>query len=478
MREVAGIPGWQADTETVKTATVVSGKTSTAYFVNEELPGLRITKYDRQSREKLSGITFSIWRDGEYLGDYETDSSGEILLTDCQPGTYRVEEKQSDDAHITITTPQEVELKAGDGIKELVFFNDLKPGIHLTKVDSADLSKPIANARFRFEAVDGSWGPEEYTTSEDGTIDLSKLPVGAYVVTELECPGYVIDDAQRIIHLDPNENAEFVFTNSKLPSLTLTKTSSDGRPLAGVTFRLAKVEDGGHYLDRTTGPDGTITWEGLEPGVYSLVETATVSDHILDAQEHHVQLFPGKESTIDLENDRRPNLTVVKRDADSGAPIADTVFLVEAADGHSVDEIRTGPDGTATLENLLPGVYQISEKSVPSPYLMDAEPQLVTLYPNRDRTVYFENHKKPTLTVHKMDSITGSPIQGAKFQVWYGSNSTTTGELNDLGTYFTDERGEIVLEGLRDRSWSLPTVSPSRSPPPRRSTLRAGKANL
>ena len=461
VREISGIPGWQADTETVKTATVVSGETSTTYFVNQELPGLRITKYDRTSKEPLSDITFSIWRDGEYLGDYETDSSGEILLTDCQPGTYRAEEKQSDDAHITITTPQEVELKAGDGIKELVFFNDLKPGIHLTKVDSADLSKPIANARFRIEAVDGSWGPEEYTTSEDGTIDLSKLPVGAYVVTELECPGYVIDDAQRIIHLDPNENAEFVFTNSKLPSLTLTKTSSDGTPLAGVTFRLAKVEDGGHYLDRTTGPDGTITWEGLEPGVYSLVETATVSDHILDTREHHVQLFPGKDSTIDLENDRRPNLTVVKRDADSGEPVADTVFLVEAADGHSVDEIKTGPDGKAILENLLPGVYEISEKSVPSPYLMDAEPQLVTLYPNRDRTVYFENHKKPTLTVHKVDSITGSPIQGAKFQVWYGSNSTTTGELNDLGTYFTDERGEIVLEGLRDGWYKVTELEPA-----------------
>ena len=59
---------------------------------------------------------------------------------------------------------------------------------------------------------------------------------------------------------------------------------------------------------------------------------------------------------------------------------------MEAADGHSVDEIKTGADGTATLENLLPGVYQISEKSVPSPYLMDAEPQLVTLYPNRNHT--------------------------------------------------------------------------------------------
>ena len=105
VREISGIPGWQADTETVETATVVSGETSTAYFVNQELPGLRVVKYDRESREKLSGITFSIWRDGEFLGDYETDESGEILLTDCQPGTYRVSEKQSDDAHITVTTP-------------------------------------------------------------------------------------------------------------------------------------------------------------------------------------------------------------------------------------------------------------------------------------------------------------------------------------------------------------------------------------
>ena len=136
-------------------------------------------------------------------------------------------------------------LTTGMGIVERVFFNDRLPGIHLIKVDSADLYKPIANARFRFEAVDGSFGPVEYTTLEDGTIDLSKLPADtAYVVTELECPGYVIDDEQRIIHLDRNEQAQFVFTNSRLPSLYLYKTSTDNSPLTGVTYRLAKIEDG------------------------------------------------------------------------------------------------------------------------------------------------------------------------------------------------------------------------------------------
>lgn len=461
IRELSAPEGWERDPQTY-TTTVVAGDCVTYTLKNEALPGLKIIKYDRESHETMSGVTFRIWRDGELLGDYETDALGEILLTDCRPGTYRVQEVDTGDSgHLVDSTPQEIELSAGDGIKELYFFNDQKPGIWLVKVDSADPSKVIPNARFRIEAVDGSWGPAEFTTDQNGEIDLSELPTGAYVVTELDCPGYLIDEAQRIIHLEANQTARFVFTNSVKPSLHLIKLSSDGSRLAGVTFRIAKIEDGSRYLDRTTDENGEILISGLEPGVYSVKELDTTSDHISDPVERHVELFPGKTSTIILENDIRPNLTVVKRDADTGEPVPDTVFLVEAADGHSVDEIKTRADGTATLENLLPGVYQISEKSVPSPYLMDAEPQLVTLYPNRNHTVYFENHKKPTLTIQKVDSITGSPIQGAKFQLWYGSNGTDTGELNNLGIYFTDASGQIVLEGLRDGWYRVTELEPA-----------------
>ncbi len=461
IRELSAPEGWERDSQTY-TTTVVAGDCVTYTLKNEALPGLKIIKYDRESHETMPGVTFRIWREGELLGDYETDALGEILLTDCRPGTYRVQEVDTGDSgHLADSTPQEIELKAGDSIKELYFFNDQKPGIWLVKVDSANPSKVIPNAKFRIEAVDGSFGPAEFVTDQNGEIDLSELPTGAYVVTELDCPGYIIDEAQRIIQLEANQTARFVFTNSVQPSLHLIKLSADGSRLAGVTFRIAKIEDGSRYLDRTTDENGEILISGLEPGVYSVKELDTTSDHISDPVERHVELFPGKTSTIILENDIRPNLTVVKRDADTGEPVPDTVFLVEAADGHSVDEIKTGADGTATLENLLPGVYQISEKSVPSPYLMDAEPQLVTLYPNRNHTVYFENHKKPTLTIQKVDSITGSPIRGAKFQLWYGSNGTDTGELNNLGIYFTDASGQIVLEGLRDGWYRVTELEPA-----------------
>lgn len=460
IKEITAPSGWLKD-DTTYTASVATGETTTFALVNQELPGLRIIKYDRKNMVAMADVTFEIWRDGVSLGKFRTDEFGEILLTDVTPGTYRaVEVDTGSDGHILDTTPQEVELAAGDGIKELLFFNDVKPGLRLVKVDSTDPSRVIPNAVFEIKSVDGSYGPKEFTTDENGEIDLSKLPTGAYVVTEKACEGYIIDQAQRIIQLDPNEDAQFVFTNTIKPSLQIIKTSSDGSRLKNVSFRIAKIEDGTHYLDRTTNEQGEILIADLEPGVYSIKETATDSTHILDLREYHMELFPGKTSTLTVENQKRPNLIVYKHDADTGEPIANTVFEVRAADGHSVDQIKTDGEGKAELKNLLPGVYEITEKSVPSPYLLDAPSQLATLYPNRDHTVYFENHKKPSLTVKKVDSVTGDALQGAKFQVTYASNNTVSGEINDLGTFYTDENGQFQITGLRDGWYKVTELEP------------------
>ena len=460
IKEITAPSGWLKDDATY-TAAVATGETTTFSLVNKELPGLRIIKYDRKNMVAMANVTFEVFRDSVSLGKFRTDEFGEILLTDAAPGTYRaVEVDTGSDGHILDTTPQEVELSAGDGIKELLFFNDVKPGMRLIKVDSTDPSKVIPNAVFEIKSVAGDYGPQEFVTDQNGEIDLSKLPTGAYVVTEKACEGYIIDQAQRIIQLDANEDAQFVFTNTIKPSLQIIKTSSDGSRLKNVHFRIAKIEDGTHYLDRTTNEQGEILIADLEPGVYSVKETATDSSHILDLREYHMELFAGRTSTLTIENQKRPNLTVYKHDADTGEPIADTVFEVRAADGHSVDQIKTDSEGKAELRNLLPGVYEISEKSVPSPYLLDAPAQLATLYPNRDHTVYFENHQKPALTVKKVDSVTGDPLQGAKFHVTYASNNTGSGEINDLGTYYTGENGQFQLTGLRDGWYKVTEQEP------------------
>ena len=313
--------------------------------------------------------------------------------------------------------------------------------------------------------MEGTYGPQEFRTDENGEIDLSMLPPGSYVVTEKSCDGYVIDEAQRIIELKPNEDAQFVFTNHIKPSLQLIKLSSDGSRLAGVTFRIAKIEDGSHYLDRTTSSTGEILVSDLEPGVYSVRELSSVQDHIPDDTEHHVELFPGQTSTITLTNDKRPNLYIHKTDADTGEPIEHTVYLVKGADGHSIAEVETDENGVAVVENLLPGVVEVIEKSVPEPYLLAEDSQMVTLFPNRDRDVYFQNYKRPTIEIIKENSITHDRIENVPFQVWYASNNTATGEYNDLGVFYTDEEGRIVLSdpdlSLRDGWFRVKELEPA-----------------
>ena len=454
IQEEAAPVGWKLD-DTVYTATVVAGETTTIPIINEELPGLRIIKYDRKNMIAMPDVTFAVYRDGEFLGNFKTDQFGEILLTNVEPGTYRAFEVDTgDEGYILDTTPQEVELHAGDGIKELMFFNDVKPGLRLVKVDADDPSKVIPNAVFEIKSVEGTYGPQEFRTDQNGEIDLSMLPAGSYVVTEKSCDGYIIDEAQRIIELKPNEDAQFVFTNHIKPSLQLIKLSSDGSRLAGVTFRIAKIEDGSHYLDRTTSSTGEILISDLEPGVYSVRELSSVPDHIPDDTEHHVELFPGQTSTITLTNDKRPNLYIHKNDADTGVPIPGTVYLVKGADGHSIAEVETDETGVAVVENMLPGVVEVIEKSVPEPYLLAEESQMVTLLPNRDRDVYFENYKRPVIEIIKENEITHDPLANVPVQVWYASNDTETGEYNDLGVFYTDEEGRIVLSdpdlSLRD----------------------------
>ena len=221
--------------------------------------------------------------------------------------------------------PQEVELEAGDGIKDLVFFNDRLPGIHLIKVDSSDLSQPIANARFRFEAVDGSFGPVEYTTlGGRRPIDLSKLPVGSFRRHGTGVPR--LFGRRRPADHPPGRRragAIRVHQFSKLPSSAPVQGELRmGRPWAASAYRLAKIEDGSRYLDRTTSQHRRDHLGG--PGAGRLFPARGVPlcrTTSWTPPSTHVQLFPGKDChDLPAKMTSGPNLTVVEaRDADTGA---------------------------------------------------------------------------------------------------------------------------------------------------------------
>ncbi len=431
--------------------TAEAGGENEIVIQNTKKPSLTIKKYDSLTGKPMPDTKFEVYLDTVLIGTYTTNENGEILLYDLKPGTYTVKEIAADSGHIVNSTPQSIEITENSGDKALlVFLNDQKPYMRLVKLDSETM-KPLPNAVFKFKLIGGTF-EKEYTTDENGEIKLDNMPTGSYTVTEVKAPdGYLIDDAERVVKVDGNEYATFVFTDTKKPSIQILKYDAfKDKYLAGATFRIAKIEDGSNYLDRVTDIAGSIEIDNLDPGVYSVKEIEAPSGYVLNDTEYHVELFGGKQSRLVVINEEKPSLKIVKTDALTGKPIQGVEFLVKHAEGSTENTVVTDEKGEAVLEHLSPGIYEVTEKSVPNGYLLDTEPQLVTLEPNKTSVVRFKNYPKPSLTIHKVDEITKDALKGAKFHIIYASNNTFTGEINDMGSFQTDDKGQIKLYNLKD----------------------------
>lgn len=450
VQEISAPEGYLLNSELYH-VTLKAGGENELVIQNTKRPSLTIKKYDGLTGKPMADTKFEVYLDTTLIGTYTTNMNGEILLHDLKPGTYTVKEIAADDGHIVNSTPQSIEITEDSGERAiLVFLNDQKPYLRLVKLD-ADTMQPLANAVFKFKKVGGSF-EKEYTTDENGEIRLDNLSAGAYTVTEVKAPdGYLIDDAERVVQVNGNEYATFVFTDTKKPSLKILKYDAyNNKYLAGATFRIAKIEDGSNYLDRITDTNGSIEIDNLEPGVYSVKEIEAPSGYVLNDMEYHVELFGGKQSQLIVVNEEKPSLKIVKTDALTGEPLAGVGFTVKKAEGETENTVVTDENGEAVLSHLDTGIYEVRETSVPDGYLLDENPQLVTLAPNRTSVVRFKNYPKPSLTINKVDSITKDVLKGAKFNIVYASNNTFTGEINDMGSFQTDENGQIKLYNLRD----------------------------
>ena len=447
LKELIAPNGYILNTETY-TINVPKATDTTYTIKNDCKPALRITKYDSNTQETMPDITFEIYHNAELFGTYTTDQLGEITLYNLEPGTYLVKEVKTDNAHILNSTPQQIEIKAGQKrIAELVFFNDLKPGIFLVKLDNLTM-KGIPNIKFLIEKIGGNYS-EEHITDENGEINLTNLETGAYTVKEiLTTENYIADDNIRIIDIQANENAKFIFTNTRKPSLSLLKLNSkNNSSVPGATYRIAKIEDGTHYLDRVTDENGRIQIDNLEPGVYSVKEMKAPYGFVLDETEYHIELFPGKISQLVVKDDELPDLLIIKTDANNSNPVANVTYKINKVDSSTVTTVTTNANGEALVEDLQPGVYSVQEQSVPEGYILDTTPQLITLEPNRTGIVQFQNYKKSNLVIKKIDSITKSSLKEVPFSVQY-IGEKLNGSVKNIGTFYTDENGLIELDLL------------------------------
>ena len=302
-------------------------------------------------------------------------------------------------------------------------------------------------------------------TNAQGEIYVENAATGLWSFVETAAPdGFCVDPTPKSVYVDVSEgDREYsvAATNYELPDMKIIKRDAmSGKPIAGTVFSVKSVT-GSYSTSVTTGTDGSATLSAIPAGVYVVREESVPEPYIVTNTEQTVALRPGKTSEVTFVDYEKPGLEIVKKNIANGEPIEGVTYRIEQIDGSFSTSATTDNHGRIFLDSVPVGTFKVTEINVPNHVILCPIPQEVALKPGETSTVTFFNALKPSLEILKLDSVTGDPVKGAKFQIWYGSNHTDTGELNDLGTYFSDASGKIILPEIKDGWYKVTELEPA-----------------
>ena len=291
-------------------------------------------------------------------------------------------------------------------------------------------------------------------TKNGGIIEVKDVTEGLWSFVETEAPaGYCADSNPLSVYVDTTDgDKQYTVTaeNYALPDMKIIKRDAmSGKPIAGTVFSVKSVT-GSFSTSVTTGTDGSATLSTIPAGVYVVREESVPEPYIVSNTEQTVALRPGQTSEVTFVDYEKPGLEIIKKNIANGEPLEGVTYRIEQIDGSFSTTATTDSHGRIFLDSIPAGTYRVTEINVPSHVILCPIPQEVVLKAGETSTVTFFNALKPTLEIRKVDSVTGDPVKGAKFQIWYASNHTDSGELNDIGVYYTDESGKIILPKVKD----------------------------
>lgn len=464
--------GYVIDTPSTNVVIGQGGDTQTVVIKNTRKGGLIIEKYDSVTKQPLAGAQFKVMTaNGELTPDnegmsssnglYTTDVNGQIVLSKLLPGTYVVSEEKAPDNYRKDPTPQTVVVNAGD-TQTIRFYDDPLCTLTILKRDAVS-KKPLKGAEFMVRYSDGHVvGPDNgiYTTGTDGTVTITGLaPNSTVVVSEKKAPkGYILDETPKSIVVRTGVANSLIFDDEPGTTLIIRKfiEGTENEPLSGVAFKVVDgnggavgPDDGVYYTDKA----GEIVLEGIEPGTTVIArEIKTVEGFVLDGTPQDILIKGGEVQQLTFWNKRAGTLVIQKKDSVSGTLIAGAQFQLTYANGGYVDndnghlssnglyttddkgEIRVyGITGTVVAKEVTPAPGYVIDQST--------QTQTVTVNPLDTQTLTFLNEPLCSLTLTKLDSVTGKPIPGTEFTVKDGNGTV-------LGRYTTGKDGTVVVTGL------------------------------
>ena len=461
---------------------------------------LKLTKKGDDGK-LLPGVEFTLSGNG-ITKKSASGQDGVVKFEGLPFGRYTITETKAPQGYVPAGSIN-VEVKGDGSNGSVIQVGDVinkRTKLTVTKF-AEDGKTALPGAKFVIKSADGKYAKVDGTsfasfadkkedataivTGENGAFTLEYLPLGKYVLEEIEAPeGYMIVTASKDFEIK-NSETRVSINNTKIKTgLKIVKTDENGKLLEGIRFVLKDSGgqavqasgSGGKYTytgrgdtgtEFTTDGRGEIFVSGLLWGTYYLSETnapkgmVEIKDQIVkvDAENHN------KTIELKLENRSEKGKIEFKKTDGAGNGLAGAVFKLKLVEGSgtaysSVKQMYAISDdkGRVSFEDVPYGVYELSEVIAPEGYVRSndtyyvsiggavAEGKNIVSVPNP----WTNSRTEKEFTVEKVSADGGEPLNGAVFQVLdegkkpidgkiittYGGSGTVT---LPLGRYFLQE---------------------------------------
>ena len=420
----------------------------------------------------MAGVTFKVTTaTGEFVPDengqissnglYMTDRDGKITINGVVGALVVTETKTIPGYTIDPAEKTQTVVVNPNDVQTLHFYNTPGTTLIIRKYIEGTDFEPLSGVAFK--VIDGSGaavGPDDgiYFTDKAGEIVLSDVEPGTTVIArEIKTvDGFVLDGTPQKILIKDGEVQSLTFWNKRDCSLTILKQSTDKTPLPGAVFHVTD-EDGaaigtnnGRY---TSDRNGLITITGLQPGQIVIVtEEKAPNGYVKDPTPKTIKIKQGVANSLIFENAKTGCLIINKRSsADKKVPLEGVTFKITTTNGSFLPDADgkissnglyyTDENGQIILNSVVGSLVVTEMQSIDGYTIHEANrTQTVEVAPDDTQTLYFYNDPLCSLTLRKVDSVTGKPVPNTEFTVKYSDGSL-------IGKFTTGKDGTVTVTG-------------------------------
>ncbi len=396
-------------------------------------------------------------------------------------GKYYVQEISTDEHYVVDDTKypvdfvytgqdnavSEIEINNGNLLVNKLKFGRVE-GLKIDADDSTELSGAVIGI-FNADETEFSESNAIETTesAKDGSFSFEKIPVGNYLVKEIEAPeGYVLTDKTfPVVISEDGDVVEITIENEKIRGSVQVKKYdlvNKSSVLSGAVFEVYKDVDGNEKFDASVDESygllneikvGIYQMDGVEYGGYFLKETKAPEGYQLDENYYYFEIRNDGETVIvsnDESTDRfyndviRGNVHGLKVDADDRTELSGALMGLFKSDETDFTEenalktTKSAKDGSFEFNDIKYGKYIVAEIEAPKGYILTDKTYDVEISVNGvtiEITVPNRIIKGNVLIAKHDEDYPQALLKGAKFAIY---------EDTDADGVYTKDKDKFV----------------------------------